>query len=69
MIYNSFPRLLLQVIRPEAAEERMDSVRRGYGYEGEVMYFMDSRFVLSVSSTKQKMYIYIFFLSLSLGTT
>ena len=32
-----------EVITPEKAEERMDEVRRGYGYEGEVMYFMDAR--------------------------
>ncbi len=32
-----------EVIPPEKAEDRMDEIRRGYGYEGEVMYFMDSR--------------------------
>ncbi len=39
-----------QVVPPDSAEARMDEVRRGYNYEGEVMYFMDSKWVLSMRS-------------------
>lgn len=30
-----------EVIEPDRVEARMDKVRRGYGYEGEVLYFLD----------------------------
>jgi hypothetical protein len=32
-----------EVIEASEAESRMEVVRKGYGYEGEVLYFMDSK--------------------------
>jgi len=31
------------VIEAAGAESRMEQIRKGYGYEGEVLYFMDSK--------------------------
>lgn len=32
-----------EVIEAEGAESRMEMIRKGYGYEGEVLYFMDPK--------------------------
>ena len=40
----------------EAAEARMDQVRRGYGYEGEVLYYVDGRDnVIGETSSRNRM--------------
>ncbi len=32
------------VIEASEAEDRMEKIRKDYGYEGEVLYFLDSRY-------------------------